>query len=263
MSGVDAATAGAPRLRPASARAQAPAGDGSRVAVEAFSRGDAIDRDWMGWGALRVLSRQDWAPGATRDDGRVANMERLLLVLDGALDADCGDLGRHRVEAGGALWIGTGHGLESRLANASARRPLRLVEFWLRPDRVNAAPAVAAWLPDGGPGARDDGVAGAWRPLAGVLPAGQRVAAMVARLGPGECSAIPHGAGHRRWLEVLSGGVVAAAGEARAHAGPPAGGLRLAEGDGLGWLAGATGAPATVAAFDDVPAWVLLLALPD
>src|SRR5690606_41424050 len=59
------------------ARAQAPAGDGSRVAVEAFSRGDAIDRDWMGWGALRVLSRQDWAPGATRDDGRVANMERL------------------------------------------------------------------------------------------------------------------------------------------------------------------------------------------
>src|SRR5690606_37451423 len=157
------------------ARAQAPAGDGSRVAVEAFSRGDAIDRDWMGWGTLRVLSRQDWAPGATRDDGRVANMERLLLVLDGALDADCGDLGRHRVEAGGALWIGTGHGLESRLANASASRPLRLVELWLRPDRVNAVPAVAAWLPDGGPGGRADGRAGAWRSLAGALPAGQRV----------------------------------------------------------------------------------------
>lgn len=233
------------RARPAAARLRA-GGEGI-AAVEAFSRGQALDRDWMGWGALRVLSRQDWAPGAIRDDGRVANMERLLLVLQGALDADCGALGRARVDAGGALWIGCGHGLESRLANASGVAPLRLLECWLQPSRVNATPAVA--LLDLGAGKGPGGHTGAgtgdhWSVLppggaAGDARTAPGVQWMLARATPGDGAiALPRsGDAARYWLEVLEGEATATGD-----------GGRLRAGDGLAWMAGAPAAPAAIAA---------------
>src|SRR5690606_12389088 len=66
-------------LLPAAARGRLLAG--GLDARHAFSRGDAIDRAWMGWGALRVLSTQDWAPGAVGEAARIANMELVVLVL--------------------------------------------------------------------------------------------------------------------------------------------------------------------------------------
>ena len=276
-----------PRLRPASARARA-----SRAGIavtEAFSRGAAIDRDWMGWGALRVLSRQDWAPGAMRDDGRVANMERLFLVLEGALDADGGAFGRHRVDAGGVLWIGSGHGVHSRLAHASPDAPLRLVELWLQPERVNAMPGMAATLPEarafdpcrggaqgwsvlaapaGGVAATGVSVtaerildpaisAAAGQPLP--LPLRQQAAVMVACLGPGRQLDLPDPGRARWWLEILSGKTVVADAGARAA---DTARVQLASGDGLGWAGGPAGAPVSVAAAGDAPARLLLLALP-
>ena len=253
MSGPGDPIAVTPRQRPAAARARA-ARHGI-VATEAFSRGDAIDRDWMGWGALRVLSRQDWAPGATRDDGRVANMERLLLVLEGALDADCGALGQRRVEAGGALWIGSGHGTWSRLANASHDAQLQLVELWLQPDRVNAVPTMAAWSARERDGEPCPGAAEGWA----LLPVRQRVTVMTARVEPGERLGLPDTGGARCWLEVLAGDVVVADAAAMEHGmvGTP-----LASGDGLAWIAGAAGSPVSLAACGGIPARLLLLALP-
>lgn len=253
-----------PRPRPGRLRGRG--GSEGIAATEAFSRGGAVDAAWMGWGALRVLSRQDWAPGAARDEGRIANMERLLLVLEGGLEADCGALGRHRAGPGAALWIGAGHGLESRLRNASATQPLRLVELWLQPDRVNAAPAVAVVEPGAGePAAAGSG----WRALASgdgpageALPEGvaagagesapaplrQRAAVLLATLRPGERLAIPDRPG-RCWLELLSGQAAA-------------GGERLLDGDGLGWTAGGPGAPAAVEALPGGPSRLLLVLLP-
>ncbi|NLA66708.1 MAG: hypothetical protein GX856_00395 [Gammaproteobacteria bacterium] len=249
------ATAG-PRPRPAAERLRAGIADGVQT-VEAFSRRDALDRDWMGWGALRVLSHQRWAPDA-HDEGRVANMERLLLVIEGSLDAGCGSLGRFRAEAGDLLWIGTGHGLESRLANASAGRPLRLLECWLQPDRVNAAPAAAVhrcvegavgWNLRAAPGGE-----------AGALPLRQAARVATACVEPGATLPLPAADQGRWWLEVVAGGVVArpAGGAARdAHVG-----WRLGEGDGLAWLAGDPHAPAAVVAAGPLPPRLLLLALP-
>lgn len=258
MSPAPGHAAGAPGLRPAVAR-----GRWSSVGIEAseaFSRGNTVDRDWMGWGALRVLSRQAWAPGAVRDDGRVANMERLLLVLDGVLDVDCGDLGRRRLEAGGTLWMGTGHGMVSRLANASATAALQLLECWLQPDRVNAVPAIAARA--AGP-ADDPGVdavgpaaaAGSWVTLAsaggrdGGLPLRQQARIMAVRIDAGTGTALPSGNCGRYWLEVLEGSVIAD-------------GLRLNAGDGLGWPACGAAAPASLVARGTATAWLLLLELP-
>lgn len=253
--------AGGVRLRPASARGRVVTG-GVR-AVEAFSRANAIDRAWMGWGALRVLSHQAWAPGARRDEGRVANMERLLLVVAGALDVDAGTAGRHRVDAGGALWIGAGHGLEVGLANASSAAPLRLVELWLQPDRVNAPPAVAVRAPGAPAMASGDGdVAPGWDQMAcggsegeaGPLPLRLNARLMTARIAPGASLDLP-ASGQRSWLEVLDGGVGL---RVPGSDGP----LALGQGDGIGWTRGDAGAPAAIAASGDAPALVLLLALP-
>lgn len=285
----------APRLRPASARGRVAGADGI-AAVEAFSRADAIDPAWMGWGALRVLSTQCWAPGAVRDEGRVANMERLLLVLSGALDADCGEPGRQRVGAGAALWIGAGHGIAARLANASSTRPLRLVEAWLQPDRVNAPPRIGLRAGPPAPGAGQSGGTGSgWTLLAaGTNPAAPASASVAARaetgdpvaagapgsaailapaagdplplrlqaqlmsawLAPGSSLALPRSTAGRAWLEVIDGDVVARLPSAEPGASP-----RLGAGDGLAWLAGGR-APAAVAASGDGLARVLLLALP-
>ena len=281
-----------PGLRRAAARARS-ARDGV-ASVEAFSRGDAIDRDWMGWGALRVLSHQDWAPGALRE-GRVANMERLLLVLQGRLDADCGGCGHHRVEEGEVLWIGTGHGLASRLANADEAAPLRLVELWLQPDRVNAPPAAARWAPAGeahppgttqalggwrllaqggagplstvdvapGPGLRvpEAGVPSAMASREPVLRLRQAARVLLAHPRPGACLALPESGGGRRWLEVIAGEVLAT--QAAPSGGPsPGSPLHLGPGDGLGWLATGSGRPLSLTVAGDTPAHLLLLDLP-
>ncbi|WP_343278994.1 hypothetical protein [Luteimonas sp. MJ250] len=281
--GSQAAAVSRPRPRPAAARAHARR-DGI-VATEAFSRGDAITRDWMGWGALRVLSRQHWAPGINRDDGRVANMERLLLVLEGALEADCGALGRHRLEAGDLLWISTGHGLPSRVSNRSATAPLRLVECWLQPGRVNATPAVAcrsaggfdadgAWVAlaagdrgESGGGNDDDsgnhaGNAGGGNGVhintsdSGPLPLRQRARLMAVRIAAGAAIDVPACRGGRCWLEVLDGGV-AVSGHDNNDDDP-----RLASGDGIAWTAGSSGAPSTLTATAAGTAWLLLFVLP-
>lgn len=284
---------GAPRLRPASARGRVAGADGI-AAVEAFSRADAIDPAWMGWGALRVLSTQRWAPGAVRDEGRVANMERLLLVLSGALDADCGEPGRQRVEAGAALWIGAGHGIAARLGNASSTQPLRLVEAWLQPDRVNAPPrtglrpaspasdpgasgrpasgwtllaagpgpaasaSAAALVDTGCPAAgAAPGFAAPMAPAAGdPLPLRLQAQLMSACLAPGSSLELPRPTAGRAWLEVVDGEVVAQLPSADPGASP-----RLGAGDGIAWLAGGP-SPVAVSASGDGPARVLLVVLP-
>lgn len=285
MSGDAGQVPGGPRLRRAGARGRV-AGAGGIDAVEAFSRADAIDPAWMGWGALRVLSTQSWPPGAARDEGRVANMERLLLVLSGALDADCGALGRQRVEAGAILWIGAGHGVAVRLANASSTGPLELVEAWLQPDRVNAPPriglraastAVDAQPPAGrtAPGwtllaAGEGSVAGASTAVetrpdavrasssapASPLPIRLRAQLLSACLAPGSSLDLPACGAGRYWLEVLDGELVVQAPAAVAEPGP-----RLLAGDGMAWHAHGP-APVAVAAAGDRPARVLLVALP-
>ncbi|WP_457004685.1 pirin family protein [Luteimonas sp. A501] len=223
-----------------------------------------------------MLSRQDWSPGASRDNGRVANMERLLLVIEGALEVDCGSLGQHRLEAGDLLWMGTGHGLQSRLGNGSATAPLRLVECWLQPGRVNADPAVARRAADHGDAGQGAGAGagadGCWVTLAAddrghgsdghtgarehepPLPLRQRARLMAVRVAAGKAVDLPACDGGRCWLEVLDGGVMAA----------DAGGTctRLASGDGIGWTGGTTCAPSALTATGTGPAWLLLFVLP-
>lgn len=233
--------------RPAAARGRISA-DGVD-AWHAFSRGDAIDRAWMGWGALRVLSTQDWAPGAVGGALRLANMEVVLLVLEGRLRIECTGFDPRDVGEGGVAWIGAGHGIECRLQNASATAPLRLLEAWVQPDRVNAAPGSAV-------ATAPASASGAWRVLAagGAFDPGhplrlrQQARLRVARVGAGASLALDVAAGQRGWLQLLAGVAVVD-------------GQALSAGDGLAWDAAAP-APATLVAARDTAAHVLLFELP-
>ena len=114
---------------------------GSIESRHAFSSGDYYDAQWMGFGPLRVLNEVALAPGATLPAQRYANMELLTYVLSGALAHESGDA--QPVTAGELLWIGAGHGVELQLRNASVHEPVRFLQAWIQPDRLNALPARA------------------------------------------------------------------------------------------------------------------------
>lgn len=114
---------------------------GSLDSRNAFSSGDYFDPQWMGFGALRVLNEIALAPGATLPAQRYANMELLTYVLSGALARGTDDT--ESLKAGDLWWVGAGHGIELQLRNASADAPVRFVQAWIQPDRLNARPAYA------------------------------------------------------------------------------------------------------------------------
>ena len=107
----------------------------------AFSSGEYYDRRWMGFGPLRVLNEVTLAPGAASPPQRYANMELLTYVLSGALAHEADDA--QSVTAGELLWIGAGHGIELQLRNASVDEPVRFLQAWIQPDRLNAQPGCA------------------------------------------------------------------------------------------------------------------------
>jgi redox-sensitive bicupin YhaK (pirin superfamily) len=210
----------------------------------AFSTGDYYDPQWMGFGPLRVFSEVTLAPGAGLPPQRYANMELLTYVLSGALALGTGDA--DAVNAGELSWDGAGHGIELQLRNASAERPVRFLQAWLQPDRLNARPdharlAVdvaqrrARWTtlasPDGGEGSLAMHHQQAW--LRGALLAADESVGLA--LDPGR----------RYWLHVVQGGLRV---DGRALAAGDA--LGIAEETGMLRIIGASEAIADLLLFD-------------
>ncbi len=205
-------------------RAAAARGHAQGVGVDrrhAFSSGDHHDAAWMGWGALRVLDEVVVAPGAAIAPQRRANMELLTLVLAGTLLHRDGAGADHLIDAGGLQCVGAGRGTDVDERNASPTAPLRMLQAWIQPDRVNAAPRRSGFDADpASTGAH-------WTTLAS--PDGEDGSAVIlqrawlrsAVLGGGESIALSLDAGRRYWVQVLCGDVTAA-------------GHALVAGDGLG-----------------------------
>lgn len=110
-----------------------------------FSFGGYHDRQWMGFGVLRVINEDRVAPGAGFAPHRHANMEILSYVLDGALAHrdSVGEGAGGVIGAGQLQWVSAGHGVEHSEFNASPDAPVHFLQIWLQPDRVNAPPAYA------------------------------------------------------------------------------------------------------------------------
>lgn len=201
----------------------------------AFSFGQYHDRDWMGFGPLRVFNEDTVAPGAGFPAHGHANMEILSYVLSGALahrddgGGDGDDSGGQGVLRAGAMqWMSAGHGIRHSEFNASQDEPVHFLQVWIQPDRVNARPAHAQRSSD--PAVRR----GRWATLVspdgsdGSLAIRQQAWVRGVQLGGGESIAAPLDDGRRYWLHVAQGGVAID-------------GRELLAGDALG-VAGETGA---------------------
>ena len=175
----------------------------------------------MGFGALRVLNEDHYSPGAGAPPQRRANMELVEIVLSGCLACGDGRGPEQRLEAGGVHWTGAGHGTGHGTRNPSPDRPAHVLQAWLQPDRLNAAPATA-WRQFDPQAAR-----GCWRPLlspdgaAGSIAIRLQAWLRAARLDAGASVDLALDPARRYWLQVTTG-------EVRAE------GHHLAAGDALG-----------------------------
>lgn len=214
-------------------RGRVPA-DGSD-SLHTFSSGGYYDPAWMGFGALRVLREVRAAPGAGLAVHRHANMDVFSYVLEGAMGfegiagpefgeaAEGGDIATGAVRAGELQWLGAGHGMRHRAFNAAADAPLRFLQIWIQPDRLNARPAYAL---SAAPAADERG----WTLRAsrdggeGGVPVRQDLRLFTATLAAGADLRRALDAGRAYWLQIV-------AGEVRAD------GHALAAGDALGLVA--------------------------
>ncbi|QWP76877.1 pirin family protein [Lysobacter sp. K5869] len=219
--------------------------------LQTFSSGAYYDPAWMGFGALRALREARVDPGAGLPVHRHANMDVFSYVLDGAMgfegamgfDGDEAEAGI--VRAGELQWLGAGHGLRHRAFNASQDEPLRFLQIWIQPDRLNAQPAYAL---SAAPTAGADGfVLRASRDgRDGGLPVRQDLRAYSAELAPGASARLALDPGRCYWLQLARGDAHAA-------------GRALAAGDALGFAAEAGELALTAGA---AGAQALLLDLP-
>jgi len=219
--------------------------------LQTFSSGAYYDPAWMGFGALRAVRELRVDPGAGLAVHRHANMDVFSYVLDGVMgfEGAFGSQGedgeRGAVRAGELQWLGAGHGLRHRAFNPAAAQPLRFLQFWVQPDRLNARPAYAlSAAPAAGEGgwvlrASRDGADGG-------LPVRQDLRLYSLDLAADAQARRALDAGRSYWLQMLAGG-------AQAH------GHALAAGDALG-LIGESGELALVAGAAGAQA--LLLELP-
>lgn len=107
----------------------------------AFSFGQHHDRDWMGFGPLRVFNEDRVAPGMGFPSHQHANMEILSYVISGALAHRDDSGGEGVLRAGEMQRMSAGHGITHSEFNASQTEPVHFLQVWIRPDRVNAPPA--------------------------------------------------------------------------------------------------------------------------
>lgn len=108
-----------------------------------FSFGHYHDPAWMGFGPLRVINDDTVAAGGGFAPHRHANMEIVSVVLTGALahKDSTGTVGV--IRAGDVQWMSAGHGIEHSEYNGSEVEPVRFLQIWIQPDRLNAQPAYA------------------------------------------------------------------------------------------------------------------------
>lgn len=180
-----------------------------------FSFGRYVDRDHMGFRALRVINDDVVAPGEGFDRHPHDNMEIITYVLSGTL-AHADSLGNRRdLRPGELQHMSAGTGIEHSEFNASATEPVHLLQIWIHPDLRGHAPRYGQvtlgdrrnqWRliasPSGGPDVAplyQDArvyatVLDAGRELTFNLPAGRHAWVQVAR-GEIDLNAIPLGQG--------------------------------------------------------------------
>jgi redox-sensitive bicupin YhaK (pirin superfamily) len=105
-----------------------------------FSFGSYRDRDWQGYGPLRVINEDRVVAGAGFSPHSHSDMEILSYVLEGGL--------RHRDSTGGGSVLKpgemqlmtAGRGISHSEMNASALEPVHFLQIWIETDTPGAPP---------------------------------------------------------------------------------------------------------------------------
>lgn len=188
-----------------------------------FSFGQYYDREWMGFGALRVINEDRVAAGAGFPPHRHANMEILSYVVSGALSHRDSSGGGGVIGPGELQWMSAGHGVEHSEYNGSPADPVHFLQIWIQPARLNHAPAYAQRA------ATPADVHGRWSVLAapdgaeGSVPIRQDARVLNSRLEAGDVLTHRLDPARRYWLQVVQGDALVD-------------GRTLHAGDALGWV---------------------------
>lgn len=185
-----------------------------------FSFANYFDRNWMGFGPLRVINNDRIAGGGGFAPHDHDNMEIITYVIDGRLAHGDSIGNKSVIEAGNIQLMSAGAGITHSEYNADAEKPVHLLQIWLKPNVRDEAPSyqerrlaevktrnelVPLVTPDG----RD-----------GTLRIKQDATLSLGRFDAGATLTLPKTDAQDIWVQVVQG-------EGRAGDTP------LAEGDGL------------------------------
>lgn len=169
-----------------------------------FSFGEYYDPAQMHWGPLRVINEDIVAPGAGFPTHPHRDMEILTWVLDGELAHKDSTGGAETIKPGELQRMSAGTGIRHSEYNASAQKPVHLLQIWLVP--------ATAGLQPGYEQKRFDGLDGRLRLVAspdaaeGSLTIHQDARLYVGRLAAGQEATLAAQPGRVQWVQVARGG---------------------------------------------------------
>lgn len=170
-----------------------------------FSFGDYVDRDHMGFRALRVINDDRIDPGTGFGTHGHRDMEILTVVLDGALQHKDSTGATGAIRPGEVQRMTAGTGIAHSEFNASKVEGVHLLQIWILPGERGLKPgyeqkpfADAGWRNRLGLLASPDGRDGS-------LTIHQDALVCGARLDPGREAAHPLRPGRGAWVHVARG----------------------------------------------------------
>lgn len=105
-----------------------------------FSFGRYVDKNWMGFSALRVINEDVIQPGQGFGMHSHDNIEIITYILKGEL-AHKDNIGNVKTIKQGYMQLMTaGTGVSHSEFNASATEPVHLLQIWILPNQLNLTP---------------------------------------------------------------------------------------------------------------------------
>jgi quercetin 2,3-dioxygenase len=183
-----------------------------------FSFSGYYDPAQMHWGPLRVINEDIVAPGAGFPTHPHREMEIVTWVLDGALAHKDSTGNAELIRPGELQRMSAGTGITHSEFNASATKPVHLLQIWL-------LPGVAGLTPGYEQKSFAGSLEGGFRLVAsqdareGSVTIHQDVDLYAGRLGAGQTQTLPAKSGRVQWVQVARGAATL-------------NGVALAQGDG-------------------------------
>ncbi len=170
-----------------------------------FSFADYYDTEHMNFRALRVLNEDRIAPGQGFGTHPHDNMEILTYVIDGELEHQDSMGHREVIHAGEFQSMTAGTGITHSEYNASASKPVHLVQIWIKPDQRGLTPGYAQRIFPAAEKKNRLRLIAAKNAKDGALLINQDTRVYLAAIEPGASLEHKLESGRHAWIQVLTG----------------------------------------------------------